>query len=75
MRTQLENVLKGLEDLNCTQAENPEFEGIDVPVDHEHIRHDHAEETVDADPEPLFQADVDQFETYFNMSSSCINSS
>lgn len=32
MQTQLENVLKGLEDLNCTQTENPEFEGIDVPA-------------------------------------------
>lgn len=31
MQTQFENVLKGLEALNCTQAENPEFEGIDVP--------------------------------------------
>lgn len=31
MQTQFDNVLKGLEALNCTQAENPEFEGIEVP--------------------------------------------
>lgn len=31
MQTQFDNVLKGLEVLNCTQAENPEFEGIEVP--------------------------------------------